>query len=131
MTEAVDAILLRWNEQNFQHYCTVARVDTGTVWTARPAVQHALRDLVQSSKLADALTLSPGRARAACVSLLGSLRNDAPIGFGTCWEVFLCKTKQFNVPRGNDSAHYVAITRKLQDILELPWDHVSQMVTLL
>ena len=49
MTEAVDAILLRWNEQNFQHYSTVARVDTGTVWTAGPAVQHALRDLVQSS----------------------------------------------------------------------------------
>ena len=81
MTQAVDGILLHLFEVQFQHYCTVARVDSGTVWTARPAIRDALRDLVQKSTLAQALTLSPGRARAACVSLVGSFR---PISFVEC-----------------------------------------------
>ena len=84
MTELVEGIILHLYELQYQHYCTVRRVESVKVWTARPAVQDALRDLVQKSTLAQALTLSPGRARAACLSLLGSFCNDEPLGFGTC-----------------------------------------------
>ena len=89
MTEPVDGILLHWYELQYQHYCTVRRVESVKVWTARPAVQEALRVLVQKSSLVRALTLSPGRARAACVSLLGTFRNHAPmIVIGKCRAVF-------------------------------------------
>ena len=66
ITENVDIMLLHWDEPAYQQYCTVARGDARTVWTARPTVQHALRNLVQNSKLVHALTLSPALARAAC-----------------------------------------------------------------
>ena len=94
--------------EQFEHYCTVARVDSGTVWTARPAIRDALRDLVQKSTLAQALTLSPGRARAACVSLVGSFR---PISFVERWKIFRATAKTFNVPRG-----HVTVTDVLSDI---------------
>ena len=124
MTEAVDGILLTWYEDNYQHYCTVARVDSGTVWKARPAVRDALRDLVQKSTLAQALTLSPGRARAACVSLVGSFR---PISFVERWEIVRATAKTFNVPRG-----HVTVTDMLSDIfLERHSDDVRQMMTVL
>ena len=133
ISQHVDIILLHWDEPAYQHYCTVALVASGRVWSARPAVQHALRDLVQNSKLVHALTLSPARARAACVSLLGSVCNDEPISFGTCWEVFQGKAEHFHVPRGENRFQYHAtVTTKLHDIFpELRRDEVSHMVTML
>ena len=91
MTEPVDGILLHWYELQYQHYCTVRRVESVKVWTARPAVQEALRVLVQKSSLVHALTLSPGRGRAACVSLLGTFRNDAPM---SRWQMLGNRSKQ-------------------------------------
>ena len=88
---------------------------------------------MQNSKLVHALTLSPARARAACVSLLGSVCNDEPIGFGTCWEVFQGKAKHFHVPRGeNRFQNEATVTEQLCDIfLELHPDEVRHMVTML
>lgn len=134
MTEPVDGILLHWYEVQYQHYCTVRRVESVKVWTARPAVQEALRVLVQKSSLVHALTLSPGRARAACVSLLGTFRNDAPmIVFGKCLAVFQGKAKQFKVPRGdNRFTHHDSVTNKLEAIFPLlVREEVSQKVTVL
>ena len=88
---------------------------------------------MQNSKLVHALTLAPARARGACVSVLGSFCKDGPIGFGTCWEVFQDKAKQFHVPRGDNRFQYHdTATRKLQDIFpELPREEVNHMVTML
>ena len=124
MTEAVDAILLHWDEREYQHYCTVARVDSGTVWTARRGIRDELRDLVQKSTLAQALTLLPGRARAACVSLVDSLR---PISFVERCKIFRATAKTFNVPRG-----HVTVTDLLSKTFpKRSSDDVMQMMTVL
>ena len=77
--------------------------------------------------------LSPARARAACVPLLGSVCNDEPIGFCTCLEEHQGKSKHFHVPRGENRFQYHAtVTRKLHHMFpEQRRDDVSHMVTML
>ena len=120
MREAVVAVLSHWDERGYKHYITVARVDSGTVWTARRGSRDDLRDFDQKARLAKALTPFAGRARAACVSFVDSLR---PISFVERCKIFGATAKTFHVPRGHvtvtDSLRKTFPTRSSDDVMQM------------
>ena len=101
------------------------------VWTRVQFGQHGgevirddLRDFDEKARLAKALTPLAGRARAACVSLVDSLR---PISFVERCKIVWATAKTFNVPRG-----HVTVTVSLRKSFPTrSSDDVMQMMTVL
>ena len=138
LAEPLDAILLHWSEENYEHYAIVSRSDTDSPWcNGTHVARDCMRNNIDFGLLCTALVgkwtgeSSADESRACLLSVLPGLTgSQQPIGFNICWGVILKdELRRVHVPRGN----YLEDRGSAQDFLRntfpaKDWYRVNAMV---
>ena len=122
LSEPLDAVLLHWSEEHYEHYAIVSRSDTDSPWcTGTDVARERMRKDVDDGLMCTSLIgnwtggNSVDEARACFLSVLpGSTGSQQPIGFSICWDMIIKnELKRVRIPRGN----YLEDRGSVQDFL--------------